>query len=107
MKILLDENIPVRIKENFPNDYEVLTARDLNWNGKKNGVLLGLCVNSGFDLLITLDKNLQFQQNLNKFKIKIILLKVKNNRFKTIKDIIPKVLTILENGVDLQLTEVS
>jgi len=85
MKILLDENIHGRIQKEFGENFEVYTAKQMSWNGKKNGELLSLCEENGFDILITLDKNLKFQQNLSRFKIKIILLRVKNNRFNTVK----------------------
>ena len=40
MKILLDENIDIRFKLNFPSVYEVYTVRDMKWNGIKNGELI-------------------------------------------------------------------
>jgi len=74
MKILLDENIPTKIKFDFGEDFEVKSVRDMGWLGKKNGELLGLITLTGFDFFITLDKNLRHQQNLEKFDITIILL---------------------------------
>ena len=53
MKILLDENLPRRLKADFGADFEVYTVRDMNWLGKKNGELLGLIVFNGFDIFIT------------------------------------------------------
>lgn len=104
MKILLDENIHLRIKEEFQKPHEVFTARELNWNGKKNGELLELCEKNNFDIMITLDKNLHYQQNLSKHSLKVILLRVKNNRYITIKEILPKVFIKLNEGLDSQLT---
>ncbi len=60
MKILLDENLPRRLKADFGPDFEVHTVRDMNWLGKKNGELLGLIVLTGFDIFITVDKNLRY-----------------------------------------------
>ena len=45
-------------------DHEVLTVRDMQWSGIKNGKLMSLCVEHGFDIILTIDKNLQYQQNL-------------------------------------------
>ena len=104
MKILLDENIDIKIQFEFGQRYEVYSARQMEWNGKKNGELLSLCVNNNFDVLITLDKNLQHQQNLDKFNIHVILLRVKNNRFYTIKNLMPKILEMIEKGLEKQLT---
>ena len=60
MKLLLDENLPKRLKADYPN-HEVYTVRDMNWNGKKNGELMQLMLENSFDALITFDKNLQYQ----------------------------------------------
>ncbi len=47
---------------------------------KKNGELWGLAAFSGFDVFITLDKNLKYQQNLHKLDLKFILLLANNNK---------------------------
>ncbi len=64
MKILLDENIDVRFKNSFPANYEALTVKDMGWNGIKNGKLLLLLKEAGFDAWIVVDKNIPYQQNL-------------------------------------------
>lgn len=71
---MLDENLPKQLKADFGADYEVKTARDMGWLGKKNGELLGLIVFNGFDFFVTVDKNLRFQQNLDRIELKIFLL---------------------------------
>lgn len=60
MKLLLDENLPKKLKSDFPK-HEVFTVRDMNWNGKKNGELMLLMLENTFDAFVTFDKNLQFQ----------------------------------------------
>lgn len=57
MKLLLDENLPKRLKNHFPQ-HEIYTVRDKGWNGVKNGELLKLMIGDGFDALIKFDKNL-------------------------------------------------
>lgn len=69
MKILLNENLPRKLKSDFGPEHEVSTVRDMGWTGKKNGELLGLITFNGFDFFVTVDKNLQYQQNLQKFNI--------------------------------------
>jgi hypothetical protein len=67
MKILLDENLPKKLKPEFSVDDEVFTAQRKNWNGKKNGELLGLMTLEGFDTFITIDKTdtlLPYLENL-------------------------------------------
>ncbi len=98
MKILLDENLPTKVKYDFGEGYEVSTVKDMNWLGKKNGELLGLAAFNGFDLFITLDKNLKNQQNLNKFILKFILLLAPDNKHQTLQQYIDKVKTLLKSN---------
>jgi hypothetical protein len=52
MKLLLDENLPKRLKADFA-DHEISTVRERGWNGIKNGQLLQLMVENGFEALLT------------------------------------------------------
>ncbi len=61
MKLLLDENLPKRLKLDF-TEHEIYTVRDKGWNGIKNGQLLKLLIENQFDALFTFDKNLSYQQ---------------------------------------------
>lgn len=72
MKILLDECITKHLKSHFTN-HEVFTVRELGWSGVKNGKLMTLCVENRFDILLTIDKNLQYQKNLDKYPITIVI----------------------------------
>lgn len=62
MRLLLDENLPKRLKLDF-REHEIFTVRDKQWNGFKNGELLKILLDNSFDALLTYDKNLQHQQN--------------------------------------------
>lgn len=73
MKILLDECVTKHLKPHL-TEYEVLTVRDMKWSGIKNGKLMSLCTEFDFDILLTIDKNLQYQQNLNKYPLVIVIL---------------------------------
>lgn len=84
MKILLDENLPVELKDDL-KDHQVFTVSDMGWRGKKNGELLGLTIMNGFQAFITMDKNLQYQQNLKRFNILIVVLRAINNQWQTLK----------------------
>ncbi len=78
MKLLLDENLPKRLKTDFA-PHEIYTVRDKSWNGIKNGQLLQLMVDNGFHALLTFDKNLQHQQNFQKYTISVFVLSAMNN----------------------------
>ena len=70
MRLLLDENLPKRLKQDFLI-HEVFTIREKSWNGIKNGELLKLLLENDFDALLTFDKNLQHQQNFQKYTITV------------------------------------
>jgi predicted nuclease of predicted toxin-antitoxin system len=107
MKILLDENIPRRIKFDFNIGIEAHTVQEMNRSGKKNGELLGLATMSGFDVFITLDKNLQYQQNLKRFSIFIIILDVVDSKYQTIQKLVIKLIQLLAEPLQQQVNLVS
>lgn len=95
MKILLDENIPLKIINEFSDRITVKTVSQMDWRGVQNGQLLKLLDNYGFDFLLTMDKNIQFQQHLQRYKVKVILIIAPDNKHQTVKNIIPKVEEII------------
>lgn len=106
MKILLDENLPLKLAFDFDKDYDVYSVRKLGWGGKKNGELLKLMIENSFEVFITLDKNLRYQQNIEKFKICIFLLKVKDSKHQTIQPLVPKILKYLKSDLEKELIEI-
>jgi predicted nuclease of predicted toxin-antitoxin system len=98
MKILIDESLPVELKNEF-NEYETSTVNDMNWLGKKNGELLRLASENNFNVFITVDKNLRYQLNTKKFAIGIIVLDVLRTKLEFIKPLnkkISKVISIIK-----------
>jgi len=106
MRILLDENIPAKVNYDLGAGHEVRSVKDMKWLGKKNGELLGLAAFNGFDILITLDKNLKNQQNLDKVSLKFIVLLAKNNKPETIKPFVDKIKALLDGTNLPKLTEI-
>ena len=98
MKILLDENLPRQLKADFGTDYDVKTVQDMDQLGKKNGELLGLIVFNGFDFFVTIDKNLRYQQNLDRIELKIFLLLAINNRRETLQALVEKIKDKIKEG---------
>jgi len=80
MRLLLDENLPKRLKLDFP-EHEIFTVRDKGWNGIKNGQLLNLLLENGFDAFFTFDKNLSYQQNFSKYTITVFVLNASINSY--------------------------
>ncbi|GEO06165.1 hypothetical protein AAE02nite_38290 [Adhaeribacter aerolatus] len=89
MKLLLDENLPKRLKLDFP-EHEIYTVSDKGWNGKKNGELMKLLILEEFDALFTFDKNLQYQQNFKKYAIPVLVLNATDNTYLTLSKLVPK-----------------
>jgi predicted nuclease of predicted toxin-antitoxin system len=99
MKLLLDENLPKKLKSDFPK-HEVFTVRDMNWNGKKNGELMLLMLENTFDAFITFDKNLQFQQNFKKYLIPVLVLNAQDNTYQTLMRLSNKINLMLQSKLE-------
>ena len=78
----------------------------MGWAGIKNGELLALAVEE-FDVFITVDRNLSFQQNLSQFNIAIIVLQASSNRLADLKPLTSQIIAILITAARGQATTVS
>ena len=94
MRVLLDECLPKRLKPALQG-HILSTVPEIGWAGKTNGELLQL-IKGKFDAFVTVDQNLQYQQNLEGSRVAVVLLVVRNNRYETFKPLIPKVQRALE-----------
>ncbi|MBC7909392.1 MAG: DUF5615 family PIN-like protein [Pyrinomonadaceae bacterium] len=95
MRVLLDECVPRKLRREL-TEHEVLTVTERGWSGIENGSLLALAAVE-FEVFLTVDQNLKYQQNLKAFNIGIILLTAKNNRLKTLLPLMPEAREALEN----------
>ena len=99
MRVLLDECIPRRLKRELP-DHTVMTVPEAGWAGVKNGALLKLAVES-FDVFVTVDRGMRYQQNLSAHDIAVVMLVVRQNKLEAFQPLIPellKTLTSIESG---------
>ncbi len=103
-KVLLDENLPAKLKYRLQDVCEIYTINDKGWNALENGDLINAMQEDGFDYLISSDKNLQFQQNLSKYSMGFIVLNVLNNNYETILPLVDKIKKVLTNQLLLKLT---
>lgn len=85
MSVLLDECVPRPLRREFPTHY-VQTIREMGWAGKKNGELLALMTSAGFEVLLTVDRNLLYQQNLSTAGVAVVVMVASSNR---LPDLIP------------------
>ena len=95
MTILLDECIDRRLAKEL-DGYAVKTVPQMNWAGIKNGELMRLA-EMEFDVFITVDRNLSFQQNLPKFNIAVLVLRAKSNRLADLQPFAEKIVENLPN----------
>jgi len=94
MRVLLDECVPHRLRRELPG-HEVVTVTGHGWSGIKNGQLLALA-DAEFDVFLTVDQNLKYQQNLSTFRIAVILLVARNNRLQTLLPLMPELRKVLD-----------
>ncbi|NWG31862.1 MAG: DUF5615 family PIN-like protein [Rhodocyclaceae bacterium] len=95
MRILLDESLPRRLRYAFEG-HEVVTVVEAGWSGAKNGKLLALAA-ARFEVFVTVDQNLQYQQNLAALPLAVVVLKAPDNRLATLLPLVPKVLAVLDD----------
>ena len=93
MKLLLDECIDRRLAKDL-GGHGVRTVPQMGWAGIKNGALLALAEDE-FDVFITVDRNLSFQQNLPSFNLAVLVLHATSNRLADLKLLAPEILSIL------------
>jgi predicted nuclease of predicted toxin-antitoxin system len=90
MRVLLDENLPRQVKRHFTADVEVLTVQERGWSGIKNSELLRLAAGE-FDVFLTMDSGVEFQQNLQSLAIGILIVRAPSNRFEDLQPLISEV----------------
>ena len=105
MRILLDESLPRRLRQHLPAHFIVKTVPEQGWAGKDNGELLRL-VEKEFDVFISMDRGLEYQQNLAGFDLAVILLHAPSNRLSDLLPLLPELLTALESSAAGQLRHV-
>jgi len=98
MKLLLDENLPRQLKKDF-EDYEVYTVGEMGWSGKENGELLALIIANTFKAMLTGDKNLQHQQNFDRYSIPVVVINALFITYPSIKPMIPRILDALSSNL--------
>lgn len=79
----------------FSVDHEVFTVKDVNWIGVKNGELLERMKGADFDALITIDKNLGYQQNIKLHGLKVYVLNAVNNKLSTLTPFVARLEEIM------------
>jgi predicted nuclease of predicted toxin-antitoxin system len=90
MRVLLDENIDRRLRRVFSSQFEIVTVTQRGWSGKHNGELLALA-EAEFDALVTMDKGIEYQQNVGQLRLRVIIVIARSNRLKDVEPLVPDI----------------
>lgn len=104
LRVLLDECLPRKLKREFTNCI-VSTVPEMGWAGKKNGELLKEAQGQ-FDVFVTVDQNLQHQQNLACADMGVVVFMAANNHIETLAPLMPQVNEVLKTIAGGQVIEV-
>ena len=95
MRILLDEQLPRQLAP-YLIGHAARTVQQESWAGLKNGVLLTSAEAAGFDVFLTGDQNLEFQQNISKRRLGVVVLCAASNALEDLAPLIPRALAAIE-----------
>ena len=95
MRILLDEQLPRQLAP-YLIGHDARTVQQESWAGLKNGVLLTSAETAGFDVFLTGDQNLEFQQNISKRRLGVVVLCAASNALEDLVPLIPRALAAIE-----------
>jgi predicted nuclease of predicted toxin-antitoxin system len=93
VRILLDECLPKRLKRDLVG-HDARTVPEMGWASKQNGELLALAAGN-FDVFLTVDRNLSFQQDVNKFNIAVVVMVAKGNKYSDLQPLMVDVQAVL------------
>ncbi len=96
MKLLLDECVPRKFRNMLPG-HDCRTAPEEGLAGKKNGELLSRAEKSGFEVFLTIDRGLEYEQNLQGRNIAVILVRSKSSRLADLLPQSPEILRVLRS----------
>lgn len=89
-RVLLDENVDHQLKLLFDADLDVVTVQEQGWDGLKNGELLRAAA-AEFEVFVTMDRNLSYQQNLKVLDLAVVVIRSVSNAFVEVTPLMPEV----------------
>jgi hypothetical protein len=104
VRVLVDECVDWRLSRDLVG-HDVKTARQMGWSTIRNGELLASAAKE-FDVFVTVDRNLSFQQNLPAFTIAVIVLRAKTNRLSDLRLLVPDLLAAIPTAKPSAVTYV-
>ena len=106
MKLLLDESVPRRLATVFPASFILRTVQEMGWAGTGNGRLLSLAAGESFDAMITVDRGIEHQQNLDALPIPVVIMLAERNRLTELEPLVPRVVDVLSGPVQRRIYRV-
>ena len=94
MKVLLDEMMPVALRHHLPG-HEVFSIEYMGWKSKRNGELMALMLNHGFDAMLTNDQNMREQQAPDWVQVPLLVTQLSNTKLSLLLEVIPDILRLL------------
>ena len=94
MRLLLDECVPRPLKRELAG-HDVSTVVEQGWSSERNSELLTLMLTEGFEAFLTVDQNLEFQQNVAASAIAVVVVSARTNRLKELRPLVPAILDAL------------
>jgi hypothetical protein len=94
VKVLLDENLPHDLRHHIKG-HEVFTVAFKRWSGIKNGALLRLAADDGFDVMVTLDDGVAYQQNAASLPLAVVILSATSSDIDDLLPLVPAFLISL------------
>ena len=104
MRVLLDECVPRALRNDIPG-HEVKTVAEMGWAGVKNGELMRLAAGQ-FDVLLTVDRNLEYQQNFADLSLAVIVVHAPSNDIVVLRPLMSAVLAAIPNARRGAVTQV-
>jgi hypothetical protein len=105
VRVLLDEQLPRHLAREV-RGHDVSTVQQQGWAGLKNGELLRRAADAGFEVFITADRGLEFQQNLSQTPLAVILLVAPSNALEDLLPLVPGLLNAVPKSVAGKLLRV-
>ncbi len=99
MKILFDHNVDRRFRQQLPG-HEIQTARERGWDKLENGVLLRAAADGGFGAMLSVDKKLEHEQNLESLPLPIIVIDSTSNALPALLPFAAGILELLRSPLD-------
>ncbi len=98
MKVLLDEDLDYRLAQSFPTNFDVYSTQWMGWSGMSNGDLLRAAAADGFDVLVTADRNMRYQQSQP--SMPVLVLEVGSTALRDLQECVPQIARVLAGPLE-------